>query len=125
MEKDRTGIDRVAPGTPDDVVDFAKRQMFATAVKIGAVPAGAPRRDLQRVLCELLDSEISAGLQTFPFDSFQVWIGDDLNGIDAVGRFEDRRVWQDSGAIAHWFHETALRLYPESDYAKKHRDWSE
>lgn len=48
------------------------------------LPAEAPRRSLQRVLCDLLDSEISAGLQTFAFDSFRVWIGDELNGFEAT-----------------------------------------
>ena len=28
----------------------------------------------------LLDGEINAGLQTFAFDDFRVWIGDELNG---------------------------------------------
>jgi hypothetical protein len=52
------------------VVDFAQRQTFSPAEKVGLVPEGAPRRSLQRVLCELLDSEINAGLQTFAFGSF-------------------------------------------------------
>ena len=34
-------------------------------------------------LCELLESEINAGLQTFAFDIVRVWIGDELNGIEA------------------------------------------
>ncbi|HLG47779.1 MAG TPA: hypothetical protein VKY24_16170 [Reyranella sp.] len=121
MAKDQTGIDRVVSGTPNEMVDLAKRQIFASAAKIGSVPPSAPRRDLQRVLCELLDSEISAGLQTFPFCSFHVWIGDDVNGIEAVGTFEDESIWKDSGAIAHWLHETAIRLYPDSAYANAHR----
>lgn len=82
---------------------------------------GAPRRDLQRVLYELLESEISAGLQTFPFNSFRVWIGDDLNGVAAEATLEGEDVWEDAGAIAHWLHETALKLYPSSDYARAYR----
>lgn len=110
MAKDQTRIDRVVTGTPDEAVVLAKRQIFASAVEIGAVPRGAPRRDLQRVRCELLESEISAGLKTFPFCSFHVWIGDDLNGMGAVVSFDDESVWKDSGALAHWLHETAIRL---------------
>lgn len=34
------------------------------------------------MLRELLDGEINVGLQTFAFDSFRVWIGDELNGFD-------------------------------------------
>ena len=120
--KTPTGITQVAAGTPDEAVDFAKRQIFSPAAKIEPVPAGVPRRSLQRVLCELLDSEISAGLQTFPFDSFRVWIGDELNGILAEGALDDRdAAWGDDRAIAHWLHETAIRLYPDSDYGKRNK----
>jgi hypothetical protein len=76
-------ISRVARGTTGEVVDVAQRQIFWPADKIGPVPDGAPRRSLQQVLRELLESEINAGLQTFAFDSFRVWFGDDLNDIHA------------------------------------------
>ena len=121
MTKEPTRIDNVAPGTSEHVVELAQRHVFSSAPEIGAVPRGAPRRDLQRVLCDLLESEISAGLQTFPFDTFRVWIGDDLNGVAAEARFEDEKIWKDAGAIAHWLHEAALSLYPESDYARRWR----
>ena len=71
-----------------------------------------PGLDLQRVLCDLLESEISAGVQTLPFDTFRVWIGDDLNGVAAEARFEDEKIWKDAGAIAHWL---------QSDYARRWR----
>jgi hypothetical protein len=29
--------------------------------------------------------------------------------------------WSVYAAIAYWLHETAIRLYPESKYAKAHR----
>ena len=122
MAKEPTGIDKVAPGTSGEVVDFAQRQIFSAAGKIGPVPDGLPRRSLQRVLCGLLDREINAGLQTFAFDDFRVWIGDELNGYAATARITpDDPVWSDDTAIAHWLHDTAIRLYPESDYAKVHR----
>ena len=70
----------------------------------------------------LLDGEINAGLQTFAFDDFRVWIGDELNGYTATARITpDDPAWSDDTAIAHWLHETAIRLYPDSDYAKVHR----
>jgi len=122
MAKESTGIDKVAPGTSGEVVDFAQRQIFSAAGKIGPVPDGLPRRSLQRVLCGLLDGEINAGLQAFAFDDFRVWIGDELNGYTATARITpDDPVWSDDTAIAHWLHDTAIRLYPESDYAKVHR----
>ena len=80
MAKEPTGIDKVAPGTSGEVVDFAQLQIFSAAGKIGQVPDGLPRRSPQHVLCGLLDGEINAGLQTFAFDDFRVWIGDELNG---------------------------------------------
>ena len=121
MEKP-SGISHVARGTAGEVVDFAQRQIFSAAGKIGPVPDGLPRRSPQHVLCGLLDGEINAGLQTFAFDDFRVWIGDELNGYVATARITpDDPVWSDDTAIAHWLHDTAIRLYPESDYAKVHR----
>jgi hypothetical protein len=32
------------------------------------------------VICDLLASEINAGLQTFAFDILRAWLGDELNG---------------------------------------------
>ena len=77
----RTGIDRMVRGSTGEVVNIARRQIFSSADRVGPVPHGVPRRKLQRVLCELLESEINAGLQTFAFDTFRVWIGDELNGL--------------------------------------------
>jgi hypothetical protein len=118
----KSGISRVARGTTADVVDFAKRQTFSSARKIEPVPAGAAWRSLQRVLRELLYSEINAGLQTFAFGSFRVWIGDEMNGAEATAEITPNDpAWSDNSAVAHWLHETAIRLYPNSDYAKAHR----
>jgi hypothetical protein len=35
----------------------------------------------------------------------------------------DRQVWPAADRIAAWLHETALRLFPDSPYAKTHKDW--
>ena len=122
MANNPTGIDKVGSGTSGHVVKFAQRQIFSPATEIEAVPDGVPRRSLQRVLCELLESEINVGLQTFAFDIVRVWVGDELNGIDAQAELTLRNpAWGDDGAIAHWLHETAIRLYPQSEYAKKFR----
>src|SRR5882757_8722192 len=34
----------------------------------------------------------------------------------------DRQVWPAADRIAAWLHETALRLFPDSPYAKSHTD---
>ncbi len=116
----KSGISRVARGTTGEVVDVAQRQIFSAADEIGTVPDGAPRRSLQQVLCGLLESEINAGLQTFAFDIVRVWIGDELNGVEAQAELTPRNpAWSDD--TAHWLHETALRLYPQSEYARAHR----
>jgi hypothetical protein len=115
-------ISSIAPRTPDNTVDFAQRQTFPQACLIVASSAEVPRRNLQRVLCDLLDSEINAGLRTFGCASFLVWIGDELNNFDAEAILVDKdAAWADDGAIANWLHETAIRLYPESKYTKAHR----
>ena len=115
--KDSSGIDRISDGTSPQIVDFAERQVFSPTAKIQAVPAGAPRRSLQRVLCELLDSEINAGLQTFALDIVRVWLGDELNGLEAEAELTPEGAVDDA-AIAHWLHETAIKLYPDSGYAR-------
>jgi hypothetical protein len=39
--------------------------------------------DLERILQQLHDSEINAGVQTFYDAGMRVWIGDEANGIQA------------------------------------------
>ena len=34
----------------------------------------------------------------------------------------DRQIWPAADRIAAWMHETALRLFPDSPYAKAHKD---
>ena len=115
-------ISRVARGTTGEVVSLAQRQIFSPADRIGPVPDGVQRRSLQRVLCELLESEINAGLQTFAFGIVRVWIGDELNGVEAQAELTPRNpAWGDDAAIAQWLHGTALKLYPQSDYGKRYR----
>ena len=79
---------------------------------------------LERVLQQLHDSEINAGVQTFFDAGMRVWIGDELSGIKAettINRTAAARLkWPDGLTAAAWLHETALRLYPDSKYAKEH-----
>jgi hypothetical protein len=79
---------------------------------------------LESVLQQLHDSEINAGVQTFYDAGMRVWIGDEVNGIQAettINRTAAARLkWPEGFTAASWLHETALRLYPESKYAKEH-----
>ena len=78
---------------------------------------------LESVLQQLHDSEINAGVRTFYDAGMRVWIGDEANGIQAettINRTAAARLkWQEGFTAASWLHETALRLYPESKYAKE------
>jgi hypothetical protein len=82
--------------------------------------------ELERILQQLHDSEINAGVQTFYDAGMRVWIGDESNGIHSettinrLGNFADPRKWPDGVTAASWLHEVALRLYPDSKYAKAH-----
>jgi hypothetical protein len=79
---------------------------------------------LARVLQQLHDSEINAGVQTFYDAGMKVWIGDEANVIQAettINRTAAARLkWPEGFTAASWLHEAALRLYPDSKYAKEH-----
>jgi hypothetical protein len=82
--------------------------------------------ELERILQQLHDSEINAGVQTFYDAGMRVWIGDESNGIQSettinrTSNFADPREWPEGVTAASWLHEVALRLYPDSKYAKAH-----
>jgi hypothetical protein len=80
------------------------------------------RHHLQQVLRALHDGEINAGLQNFFDCGVRIWIGDALNGRAAEASLaRSGGAWSDDNSLAHWLHEPALRLYPDSDYARRHR----
>lgn len=68
---------------------------------------------LSLVMPALYASEINCGIQSFWDGEWQAWIGDEMNGI----KMEDFNIPFDD--LGEWLHESALRCYPESDYAKK------
>ena len=80
--------------------------------------------DLEHILRQLHDSEINAGVQTFYDAGMRVWIGDEANSIQAettINRTAAARLkWLEGLTAASWLHETALRLHPDSKYAKQH-----
>ena len=121
-EPGRPRIDLVAEGTPPNVTEFAYN-LFGGGEKIPARQHGALRLSLQEVIARLHDSEINVGLQSFALCGLQVWIGDPLSGKAAEGSIETEDPgWLNEGSVALWLHETALRLYPESQYARQWGD---
>src|SRR5258708_19230594 len=78
---------------------------------------------LERVLQQLHDSEINAGVQAFYDAGMRVWIGDELNGIKAettINRTAAARLkWPDGLTAAGWLNQTPLPLYPQSKNANK------
>ena len=75
---------------------------------------------LERVLCELHDSQIIAGIQTLFDGGVRLWLGDATNATIAETTIERTgRKWAEKDA-ARWLHKTALHLYPDSKYAKEH-----
>jgi hypothetical protein len=81
--------------------------------------------DLEHVLQQLHDSEINAGVQTFYDAGMRVWIGDEMNGIQAettINRTAAARLkWPEGPSAASRLHETALRLYPDSRHGPEHQ----
>ena len=79
---------------------------------------------LERVLQGLHDSEIRCGIQNEPpaggitaWTDTGRWTERETFYGTIVG---DRQVWPAADRIAAWMHETALRLFPDSPYAKEH-----
>src|SRR5580692_7435985 len=79
---------------------------------------------LEVVLKGLHASEIRCGIQTEPpAAGITAWIdcGSRTEKATFYGTIVgDRQVWPAADRIAAWLHETALRLFPDSPYAKEH-----
>jgi hypothetical protein len=78
---------------------------------------------LERVLLGLHESEIRCGIQNeLPAGGITAWIdfGSRTEKATLYGTIVgDQQVWPAADRIAAWLHETALRLYPDSKYAKE------
>src|SRR5450432_394602 len=78
---------------------------------------------LEVVLKGLHESEIRCGIQTEPpAGGITAWIdfGSRTEKATFYGTIVgDRQVWPAADRIAAWMHETALRLFPDSPYAKE------
>ena len=73
-----------------------------------------PTPSLERVLQQLHDSEINAGVQTFYDAGMRVWIGDEVNGIQAETVFtrmgSTERTWPEELTAASWLGLGVVRL---------------
>jgi hypothetical protein len=81
---------------------------------------------LEVVLQGLHESEIRCGIQNEPpAGGITAWInyGDRTENATFYGTIVgDRQVWPAADRMASWMHETALRLFPDSPYAKQHTE---
>jgi hypothetical protein len=79
---------------------------------------------LERVLQGRHDSEIRYGIQNEPpAGGITAWIdfGDRTEKVTFYGTgIGDQQVWPAADSVAAWLHETAMRLFPDSPYAKSH-----
>lgn len=66
---------------------------------------------LSDVLSRLYESEINVGLKSFWDSGWDVWIGDDMNGLKAETQVHSLT------AVAEWLDDEVRRLYPASVYA--------
>jgi len=86
------------------------------------MPTSLSPPTLEVLLQGLYDSEIRCGIQNEPpAGGITAWI-DFGNQTEKATFYStvvgDRQVWP-ATSIAAWMHETALRLYPDSPYAKE------
>jgi hypothetical protein len=70
--------------------------------------------ELAKVMQRLYDSEINCGMQGMYAKGFTVWLGDEVNGIDALQSFTGEQLQY----AAKWLHEQACVHYPNSAYAQ-------
>jgi hypothetical protein len=77
--------------------------------------------DLERILQQLHDSEIRCGIQAEPpAGGITAWIdyGDRTEKATFFGTIDGGFQDWPANSIATWLDETAIRLYPDSKYAK-------
>jgi hypothetical protein len=115
------GYFRTAKGVPRPVRDFARDRIFTQRDKIGAREPTADTLSLELVLQRLHDSKINAGLQSFCFTGLTAWIGDPETGQAVEADLDTKSdAWHRVGSVGQWLHDTALGLYPDSEYPGEH-----
>lgn len=72
-------------------------------------------KNMTDVMKALYASEINCGIESFWDGGFTAWIGDDMNGRKEEGYFGGIEL----DKAGDWFHEAAIRAFPDSEYAKQ------
>ena len=65
---------------------------------------------LQNGLQILYDKEINCGMQSFWDNGFDVWLGDDMNGIHITENFRGDQM----DKAAKWLYAQAHKFYPDA-----------
>jgi hypothetical protein len=76
--------------------------------------------DLDTVIRGMHSSEIRVGIQTFN-GGIVIWIGDRSNRVRAERVFHDTSRMTIDDTAVEWMHSTALRNFPDSNYAMQYR----
>jgi hypothetical protein len=76
--------------------------------------------DLETVIRGLHRSEIRVGFQTFS-GGIVIWISDRSTRVRAERVFDDASPMTIADTAVEWMHSTALRKFPDSNYAIQHR----
>jgi hypothetical protein len=71
--------------------------------------------NLEQLIQDLHDSEINGEIGWFYDGVWWARVGDELNGFGGEGRCRSL------AEAAEWLRATAVRLYPDSVFAKRHR----
>ena len=82
-------------------------------------------RTFEGILRDLRRSSITAGAQVIGEGVVRIWIGDQVNGVKASTIIAPDTPYRGTNWLGapggiRWLHEAAVRLYPNSPYARSH-----
>ena len=86
----------------------------------GGKTMGTKGLDLDTVIRGMHSSEIRVGIQTFS-GGIVIWICDRSNRVRAERVFDDTSPLTIDDTAVEWMHSTALRNFPDSNYAIQYR----
>jgi|SRR5580700_8288609 hypothetical protein len=75
------------------------------------------RLDLETVIRQLHSSNTRMGFQTYS-GGMLLWVSDRLHRVRAECLFDEASPLTPEDSAARWLHMTALRLFPDSNYAR-------
>ena len=76
------------------------------------------RIDIEAVINDLYASEINASISWAWDGGIDLELGDPLNGYDAYGKVST------VAEVAAWLRDHACQHYPDSEFARKYRDFA-